>query len=124
MTEEKERDMNAYLDGIFEFAPRVEPERIGRERAEAALRRAFNLDEGQDLRYCSVRWCVGALTERRADDGTPLVPRARQMLQVFTLLMGELGPMGITVEKALSMQTVEEVCAYIAGLEDRSGRPA
>jgi hypothetical protein len=124
-----EPDMNKVLDEIF-VDKKDERPRIGRDRAEAALRRLFSLDEDVDLTTCSLRWCVGVLTERRAGEpkrdsdppaGTPLVPRAGEMVQVFAPLIAELGPMGITVEKALSIATVDEACDYIANLEDRSG---
>lgn len=132
-------DMSAHLivvnEEIPDATPFKQPEpapRIGRRRAEAALRRLFKLPESTALVDCSVRWCVGALTERRAGEpegedsppeGTPLVPRAGEMLSIFARLIDDLGPMSITVELALSMGSLEEVCQYMEGLPDR-GRAA
>lgn len=103
--------------------------RIGREAAERALRTLFSIEDAA-LVDCSLLWCVGALTERRAGEpkgeydvpeGTPLVPRAPEMFQVFARLMALLGPLSITVELAMDMASLEDVCVYIAGLPDRRG---
>lgn len=94
--------------------------RIGRSRAEAALRTLFPDMEGRPFAECSLRWCVGALTERRdAETGQPLKPRAPEMFTIFGLLVKELGPLSITLELAMAMTSLEEACQYIAGLPDR-----
>lgn len=125
--------VNEEIEGAKPFKQPEPAPRIGRERAEAALRRLFSIEEGTALADCSLRWCVGALAERRAPkpksdrdppEGTPLVPRGPEMFGIFARLIGELGPMSITVELAMGMATVEEACRYIEGLPYRGNGAA
>ena len=140
LTEDLSADKIVVNEEIEGATPYKQPEpapRIGRERAEKALRALFSIEESTALADCSVRWCVGALTQRRAGppkegeedahrpaEGTPLLPRAEEMFEIFGRLIDELGPMSITVELAMAMASLEEVCRYIEGLPDRGLRTA